>query len=155
MRRLVFPLVVLAVGALAVGGFVTARQRAEPTTQLTVAFRVTGQEDSHRYEVVCHGDAPRDATRLRVCTQLSTRQALLLPSSERPACPLPVPALYVTVEGQLRGESVHYILVPCSDAEMLAIDAWVDTLEFAEEPQLLRPTADVRIVPPSEPAGDE
>lgn len=111
------------------GPLVTSREGVEPITHLTVDFRFTGEEVPHRYEVDC-GPRPRSgASSTLVCEQISQREAVLLPSDE-PECPLPVPTLYIRVEGMAGGKRLRQTLTPCSDTESRAIVAWAETLDF-------------------------
>jgi hypothetical protein len=147
MSRFVLSLVVLAIGPIAVaacdtdrhdreqasaqrsGPLVTSREGVQPIIQLTVDFRFTGEEFPHRYEVDCGPRSQGDASSTLVCEQISQRKAVLLPSEE-PECPLPVPTLYIRVEGTAFGKRLRQTLTPCSDTESRAITAWAETLDF-------------------------
>lgn len=153
LRRFVLPLFVIAAGSFGLeacdtnnddsaqgslqrgGALVTAREWAEPTIQLSVDFRFTGDEIPHLYEVACGPRTGSNASSPSVCEAISKRKALFLPFDEL-ECPLPVPALYVHVEGSYDGDKLGQTLTPCSDAESRAIAAWADTLDFSlKEPR--------------------
>jgi hypothetical protein len=119
----------VAVLVLVILGALTAGCVDNGSTRLTVTFLVTGEERPYEFEVDCDSMSGSVPDPERVCIRISELGDVLFPRDVI-ACSLPVPTVYANVSGSYRGEELHLILAPCSDAADRALHQWRTLLGF-------------------------
>jgi hypothetical protein len=93
-----------------------------------VDFMVTGSEEVTSFEVECDPAGEPSP----VCAELERAPELYFPEPSI-ICPLPVPYLYMTIQGSYGGEELQQTLT-CVDADTRAINAWSELLGYEQPP---------------------